>query len=667
VTRRLSLLLLTMTACGTATRSDAYSPAQSIVRPPPAVQFPRGAAIYRPECFGYDEDELMVQSPIRAPAKGKSSPAPGRSYQSAPAAPMPEAASAPAEHKAAADDWGGGMVGGVASGGPTGISKEAERAELSREEPPPAELYAPRPPTGSALEWGATVYLSNDDSMSLASAQRVLYALMNGRPLPVSEIRPHELLNYFSFDHVTPDPDQMFDVLASARRDGDKLTVALAVKGATPPRQELDLTLLVDRSCSMEAEGRMDYTKRGLSLMSEQLRAGDRVDLVLFDDSVCVPLENYVVGRDDPNLFRQAIAQMAPRGSTDVGLGVRKAYAVAKSHYDVSGRNRRVVLLTDALMNTGDVDPNTVSEIGRAFDADGIRLTGVGVGSDFNDDVLNKLTEKGKGAYVFLGSEAVVDRVFGPAGFDALVQTIAHDVHFALKLPPSLAMERFYGEEMSTDRAEVQPIHYSAGNTQLFLEELAVRNNRLVPTDAVVLEVDYIDAVTGRAETRSFRTTLGAMLAADPHNVDKGLALMAFTDWLTARALGGATCGEEVRDYASRASRVGDDAEIAFVNGLVRKECGELPLVSVITDRGGVPFKVRVDSDIPITAVSLACAGSRTSDALSGSDTIASFTARPGVCDLTLSGTVDMVARVEVPSVGGDLRCVIRGGRLSCS
>ena len=42
-----------------------------------------------------------------------------------------------------------------------------------------------------------------------------------------------------------------------------------------------------------------------------------------------------------------------------------------------------------------------------------------------------------KGAYVFLGSERVVDRLFGQ-GFDALVQTIAEDVRFQLDLPPSL-------------------------------------------------------------------------------------------------------------------------------------------------------------------------------------------------------------------------------------
>ena len=516
------------------------------------------------------------------------------------------------------------------------------------------------------LDWGATVYLSNDDSMSLASAQRLIYAAKSELPFSVSEVRPHELLNYFSFDNVTPDQDQLFDVLASAEQQGDRLSVALAVKGATPERTPLDLTLVVDRSCSMMDEGRMDYTKRGLSLMTSQLTRGDRIDVVMFDDRVCTPLENFVVGRDDPSLLSRVISMMQPEGATDVSLGLKTAYQVAKSHEDTHGRNRRVMIVTDAMMNTGDVDPNTVSEIGRAFESDGIRLTGVGVGREFNDKVLDMLTEKGKGAYVFLGSEAVVDRVFGAQGFTQLVQTIAHDVHFALKLPASLAMERFYGEEVSTVKEEVQPVNYYAGTTQLFLQDLVLKGGRVVGTDPVELEITYRDAVTGEPSKRLFRTTVGAMVEADPHNVRKGLALMAWTDMLTAQAMGADPCGRELQTYASRASKLGDDAEIGFVNGLVSKRCGSFELPAFVSNNG-VPFKVRVDADIPISTVALDCGGSRSTESLTGADVIAMFTAPPGVCSLTLSGPLDMTAKVEVPKTGGDLRCIVRGGRISCS
>jgi Ca-activated chloride channel family protein len=519
-----------------------------------------------------------------------------------------------------------------------------------------------------ALDWGATVWLSNDDSMSLASAQRVIWNAQQGLRSPAREIRPHELLNYFSFDTREPEPGDTFGVLAAARQTGDKVTLALAVKGATPPAMPLDLTIVIDRSGSMREEGRMDYTRRGLHAMERSLSRGDRVDLVAFDDEVCTPLEGFVVGRDDPALLTRVIDQLAPRGGTNMGIGLTEGYAVARRHGETHGRNRRLMVVTDALVNQGNLDAASLAEVSEAYDAEGIRVTGVGVGRGFNDRVLDALTEKGKGAYVYLGSEAVVDRVFG-TGFPSLVQTIAHDVHFAVDLPDSLGMERFYGEEASTVKEDVQPIHYYAGTTQLFLQDLRVRDGAVVPTDAVEFLAEWTDARTGEPLKKSWRTTVGALLASDPRNVDKGLTLMAWSDALLADAVGADPCAAPLSAYSERSGRLLDDAEIAFVNGLVQKRCPGFAPAARLSRSGAphVPYKIKVDADIPIAEVALACAGQRWTDAISPSDSVARFDATPGACTITLTGAVQMAADVEVPSTGGDARCVVRGGRVSCT
>jgi hypothetical protein len=201
----------------------------------------------------------------------------------------------------------------------------------------------------------------------------------------------------------------------------------------------------------------------------------------------------------------------------------------------------------------------------------------------------------------------------------------------------------------------------------LFLQDLVVKGGRLVSTDPIELEIRFRDPLTGTPGTKRFRTTVGRMLAADPHNVRKALALHAWTDMLMADAMGGDACSEALGTYASRAARLEDDAEIAFVNGLVRGRCGTFDLPSVVTNEG-VPFKVRVDSDVAIGAIALVCGDSRWTQKITPADAIARFEdADPGTCDLTLSGAVDMTAKIDVPSTGGDLRCVVRGGRIACS
>lgn len=588
-----------------------------------------------------------------AAATSRSAPAKKSKAMPAPAPSM----SAPPEREESSDD----VLAGSAVMPPTKNEVGDPDVAIGRELPPHQQ-------TGPSLDWGGTTWLSNDDSMSLASAQRVLFAMENNRRVSASEVRPHELLNYFSFDSDTVKRGHTFSVMGSARKtEDDQLSVALSVKGGTPKDQPLDLTVVVDRSGSMSAEGRMAYTKRGLQMLTDNVSKGDRVDIVLFDNQVCTPVEGWMAGRDNPSIINDVIEQMSPRGSTDLDSGLREAYRIADSRYEKDGRNRRVMLLTDAYLNTGNVNTDLVSEVGKQYEERGIRVTGVGVGRDFNDKMLNKLTEKSKGAYVYLGSEAVVDRIFG-VGFDSMVNTIAHDVHFELELPESLAIERFYGEESSTVKEDVAPIHYYAGTTQLFLQDLAMKAS-ISNRDKVNLRVHYTDAISGAERVEGFTMTVGELLGSGSQNVEKAHALMSWTDMIVDESLSGNLCGKNLSVFRERAATLSNDSEIGWISTLVDRRCGVAePVVttSPVESTGLVGYKVKLDSDIPIGSVSMACGSSTQKVKLTASDSSVPFNVRPGTCDLSLSGTVMMTQRVDVPNTGGSVRCLIRGGRMVC-
>jgi len=154
--------------------------------------------------------------------------------------------------------------------------------------------------------------------------------------------------------------------------------------------------------------------------------------------------------------------------------------------------------------------------------------------TDFNDSLIDRLTERGRGAYVFLGSPAEVDAVFG-SRFVSLIETTANDVHFRLHLPPSLRMNVFYGEESSTVKEDVQSIHYFANTSQLFLSELMAKNQRLRPQDSVMLTVEYEDPETGDAMVEEFAFNLGEA-TEQSKNVQKARTLMHFIDGLAVMA-----------------------------------------------------------------------------------------------------------------------------------
>lgn len=457
----------------------------------------------------------------------------------------------------------------------------------------PAVMAQPSP-DDQFTDWGRSTYLSNDDSMSLSSAQRVIYAIDRFLPLPIEHIRPHELLNYFSFATAPVAETDDFSVAAEIASDPDKpgiYNLALAVAGRPldrESRRNAALTFVIDRSGSMSDEGRMEYLKQGLRRMLEELKTGDMVHLVLFDDQVCTPIENFVVGRDPRRMLEAAIEKIQPRGSTDVNLGLQTGYAIADRTF-VPQAGNRVVLITDAIANTGVTDEESIALIGRHYDSRRIRLSGIGVGSDFNDSLLDKLTERGHGAYMFLGSPAEVDAVFGNR-FVSLIENVADDVHFQLHLPPSLRMNVFYGEESSSVKEDVQAIHYFANTSQLFLSDLMARGGTLRPQDSVMLTVEYADPETGDAMVEEFAFPLGD-IAKSGRNVAKGRMLIGFIDGLAAMATrplpdawsasreswsdpdAFGMCQDGRVELQRRSASIGDDAEVVRVMGLWDRYC----------------------------------------------------------------------------------------------
>jgi len=443
-------------------------------------------------------------------------------------------------------------------------------------------------------DWGAEIYLSNDDTMSLSSAQRVIYAIDNFLPLPLEHVRPHELLNYFAFETQRVGADDDFSVLADIEaepREEGIYTLGLAVKGrpvSKASRRNTALTWVVDRSGSMHDEGRMEYLKRGLRRMVDELKDGDLVHLVLFDHAVCVPVENFVVGRDDRAELERAIDLLRPKGSTDIHRGLSRGYEIADRAYQAEYSNR-VVLVTDALANTGVTDDRLISMISKYYDTRRIRLSGVGVGREFNDALLDRLTERGKGAYVFLGSAAEVDAVFGPR-FISLIETTALDVHFLLHLPESLRMNVFYGEESSTVKEDVQAIHYFANTSQLFLSDLMARGGALRPQDDVMLTVEYEDPESGDALFEEYAFNLGE-IESEAYNVRKGRLIMAWVDMLAEMAArpvppvyrysagswedadGWQSCEDGRQELARLAEGLGEDGETKRVLDLWDKYC----------------------------------------------------------------------------------------------
>src|SRR6185312_12520580 len=72
----------------------------------------------------------------------------------------------------------------------------------------------------------------------------------------------------------------------------------------------------------------------------------------------------------------------------------------------------RVILLSDGLANEGVTDPNTIAGEAKALAARGVSTTTMGLGDDYNEDLMQAMGEAGDGDYYYIESPLQLVDIF---------------------------------------------------------------------------------------------------------------------------------------------------------------------------------------------------------------------------------------------------------------
>ncbi|MGC0331877.1 Ca-activated chloride channel family protein [Streptomyces sp. SAI-170] len=251
------------------------------------------------------------------------------------------------------------------------------------------------------------------DTASYGYTRRVL---AEGRTPDPAQVRPEEFVNSFRQEYPRPDGNG-FTVTVDGARTGEEDWSLVRVGLATRlPERESErppaaLTFVVDVSGSMSEPGRLDLAKESLDVMTDRLRDDDSVALVTFSDEAETVLPMTRLG-GNRGTVHDAVDSLEVLGSTNLGAGVETGYATAVEGLR-EGVTNRVVLVSDALANTGDTDADTILEkIGASRREHGITLFGVGVGSDYGDELMERLADRGDGHTVYVSDAQDAREVF---------------------------------------------------------------------------------------------------------------------------------------------------------------------------------------------------------------------------------------------------------------
>ncbi len=219
-----------------------------------------------------------------------------------------------------------------------------------------------------------------------------------------------------------------------------RLYVQLGMNSAVTPqtfhRKPLNLSVVLDVSGSMAEtddteKSRLEWAKDALIRTINELDANDYLSIVLFDTNSEVLLRPERV-RDKARIIAM-VKPLMPRGSTNLEAGLRDGYVQASRYADsLSGYEQRVILISDAGLNTGVTDTTAILRLVTDSASRGIGLTTLGLGENFKQDFIHAITNSRGGNYVFVHSGKDMQRYF--EAFDFLVTPIAYNFRVQVKL-----------------------------------------------------------------------------------------------------------------------------------------------------------------------------------------------------------------------------------------
>ncbi|HET8521720.1 MAG TPA: VWA domain-containing protein [Thermomicrobiales bacterium] len=209
-------------------------------------------------------------------------------------------------------------------------------------------------------------------------------------------------------------------------------------------RAPVDVAFVLDRSGSMAGE-KLDLVKEAVDVAVAHLSDEDRAALVIYDDSVNVLQGLTSATARAKTTLRLALHGVDPGGSTNLSDGwltgcqelSRDLPAPGASPANQPVRLRRSLLLTDGLANVGITNPAALAHHARELRQRGIATTTLGVGLDFDEDLLASMAEAGGGNFQFIEQPSQL-RAFFARELGELLTVVAADLNLSLTLPHGL-------------------------------------------------------------------------------------------------------------------------------------------------------------------------------------------------------------------------------------
>ena len=334
-----------------------------------------------------------------------------------------------------------------------------------------------------------------------------------------------------------------------------EVVVTAPASAARPERLPLNLALVLDRSGSMSGD-KLPFVQQAACHLIDQLDERDQVSVVSFDNVTEILAPNGCVSATQRETLKQKIRALTARGGTDLFSGWLHGANETAEHQMPAGVNR-VLLLTDGQANEGETRQRILQHHAQELRQRGVSTTTFGVGSDFNQYLLEGMAEFGGGHYYFIETPEQIPGLFRQE-LGELMTVVARRAQLEVVIPAGAALtllgeiphadagsrltiplgDLFAGEKRVFYFEALTPTSNHAAD-QTFSFELLWTDAEGVPTDITAL-ARFAYAMEAEVKARPADTALrsraavvraataerSALKLADEGNIDAALSTL---------------------------------------------------------------------------------------------------------------------------------------------
>ena len=260
--------------------------------------------------------------------------------------------------------------------------------------------------------------------------------------------------------------------------------------GDRPASRNVDMVIVLDRSGSMQGRKLEDARRAVLKLLSN-LSAKDRFALVTYSEGVQIASGLVNVTQDNRGHLVSEVNGVRAGGGTNLGAGLQAGINMLRTPYR-SNNAARVILISDGLANRGITDPKSLSDIASAAVESEFAVSTVGVGADFNEQLMTAIADRGTGNYYYLENPAAFAEIFQKEFYNTQTASLTGlKIQIPVNTGITLADAAGYPINVHNGQALFYPGNLRSGQTRKLYLTLQIPTNRQRTFELDRIQIHY--------------------------------------------------------------------------------------------------------------------------------------------------------------------------------